>query len=310
MSVGGLRIDEVRGHQIWLGSEGLGGRIRFWAPECINVAYPGFEPEGVRMLYCPEDRRGADRVDILPTLMRQSDNRLPPVYTRGPETMLKTETGDGQTSCELIADSGVRLSVHKPGVLRYDSELSVAGGVAVVEATVANESSWDWRGANVFFCCGLDPSEPFVDHTGERTVVFCGCGARRVNDLTKVMRPAFRAGAQYFEAQGHPMPRTGEGFAYDECGISADKVVAGLVVRESKERRHVLAVACRLFHNVFVDLGIQNNCVHVNPSAGDLPSGESATIRAAVCIRCGSLTDVASLVCREAGIILPPGWKP
>lgn len=301
----GFEANELVGRQAILGIDGHRGTIRYWVPECINIAFPGFDPEGVCMLHCPQDARGKDRVDVVPELLKDVSReraRLPVVYTRGPETMLMAETADEKMQSKRTDDNALDLTLVKPGVFRYESRITVAEDRVTIDVTLTNDSSWDWRDAYVTFCCGLDPCPALTDRTGDRTILFTDQGARRVSALTRRIRSSFRPTAQYFECKGRPIPRTEDGFAFDECPVSPDQVVAGIVLRQSEDARHVLVVGAAGFRSVFMDLGVANNCVHVNPLAGDLQAGGKATLRGWVQLRAGTVADVAPDVARAEGI--------
>ena len=300
-----FRISETVGRRLILGVDGFEGAIRYWTPECVNTTFSALDPEGVCMLHCPRDARERDRVDIVPGLLRdvcEQRVRLPVVYTRGPETMLMAETDGEKAQWKRSSENELALTVAKPGVFLYESRVSVAEDRVTIDATLSNESSWDWRDAYVTFCCGLDPCPALADRTGDRTILFTQEGARRVSGLEKRVPSSFRPTAQYFECRKRPIPRTEEGFAFDECGVSPDPLDAGIVLRESLDGRHVLAVGASSFRSVFMDLGLQNNCIHVNPLAGDVPAGGRATLRGWVYLRAGGVAETALDVARAEGI--------
>ncbi len=99
------------------------------------------------------------------------------------------------------------------------------------------------------------------------------------------------------------MPKTKDGFAFDECGISPEPVTAGLVLRQAKNSDTFIAVASRRFRNIFMDIQ-SNNCIHVNPSAGDLLAGETATLHGSLYLLKGSRTEVAAEAAKREKIPL------
>lgn len=218
-----VTIESTEGHHATVRVRGLAGHIRYWLAECINVVYPGFDPPGVRMLHCPEGMRRRNRSDIVPELMRDvrgGGEALPPVYTRGPETMLKLETDDERSVWKRVSDTRFELEISKPGVFRYAHAMEADDDGIVVEGRLRNESAWDWRDAYVYICTGVDPCPALSDRTGERTFLLTAEGLQRVSDLEKRFHTDFRPAAQYYEPEGRPMARTEEGFGFDECGIS------------------------------------------------------------------------------------------
>ena len=78
------------------------------------------------------------------------------------------------------------------------------------------------------------------------------------------------------------MPRTQEGFAFDECGVNNSRVTSGLVLRESEDKQYVLVTAARQYQTTFFDTGHHNNCLHTNPSAGDLLMGQTAQVNGSI----------------------------
>ena len=145
-----------------------------------------------------------------------------------------------------------------------------------------NTSSWDWRQAYVYHCCGVDPCPVFADLSGERTVILTAQSTVRLSETKRITRPDFRTTAQYYEPEGKPIPRTEDGFAFDECGINDKRVVSGLVLRQSKDSKYILGVVSRKYRSAFFDLGVQNNCLHTNPLAGDLMTGETASVNGSI----------------------------
>ena len=96
--------------------------------------------------------------------------------------------------------------------------------------------------------------------------------------------------------------RTEEGFGFDECGISPQRVTAGIVLRRAAEGEAVLAVAARRFRSVFMDLGDDHNCIHANPWSGDLAAGGVTEWRGVLYLLRGSVEDVAAEVAKREGI--------
>ena len=133
-------------------------------------------------------------------------------------------------------------------------------------------------------------------------------GLQPVNNLRQHIRADYRPTAQYYEAVGRPMLRSKEHFAFDDLGISPDRAVAGLILRQAREGDLVLAVASRRFRAVFLDLSEANNCLHANPFAGDLMAGEVSELKVALYLLHGSLEDVAFEAAKRSALpAFPPG---
>ena len=101
------------------------------------------------------------------------------------------------------------------------------------------------------------------------------------------------------------MSKTPEGFAFDECGISPDPVIAGILLRQDTTSDAVLTVTTRRFRAPFIDLLDENNCIHANPFLGDLGAGESARLRGSIHVLRGSLEEVLEEVAARESIPLP-----
>jgi len=232
------------------------------------------------MVYGDAQMRRLDRVDALDLLLKDvSEEKLKGktvLWTRGPATMLKLESEDERTNWERISDEILELTIIKPGIFHYHSRIRISPDKITVDSTLVNLTSWDWCGAYIYLCCGLDPLPAFTDHAGDRTVLFTADGPKYVNQLRRHTQPDFRTTAQYYEHQDNPMPRAEDGFALDQCGISSEKVSRGLVLRQAKKTQHVLAVSSSSYCGLFLDTGQANNCIHVNPSAGDIAAGQAA----------------------------------
>ena len=196
-----FNIERVENHKVFLKVKGFEGCVRYWVPECINVAYPGYEPDGISMVYGTAQMRRMDRVDAWPLLMKELDDKRqlnnPILWTRGPETMLKMESEDEQTSFKRLSDDELELNIVKPGVFRYESKIKVSDDKVTVDITLANDSSWDWNDTYVYLCCGLDLLPEFTDHTGQRTMLFTTEGPTYVSQLHKHVWTDFRTTAQH-----------------------------------------------------------------------------------------------------------------
>ena len=279
---GKVRIEPQDPHQVLVRIDGLDGYIRYWVPECINVNDPGYDPSGVHMYYGTPGMRRLNRSDIVRSLEPQLKENEPLLWTRGPITQLKMDTADEKTEWSCKDDRHIEMSITKPGVFEYQSSIAANEDSVSVEATLKNTSSWDWREAYVYHCCGVDPAPAFIDRSGQRTVILTAQGLIRLTETERITRPDFRTTAQYYEPQGKPIPRTEDGFSFDECGINEKQVVAGLVLRQSNDSQYVLATVSRRYRSIFVDLGGQNNCLHTNPLAGDLVTGETASVNGSI----------------------------
>jgi len=287
-----LELDPGPQHQASVRIKGLDGYIRYWVPECINVNYPGYAPPGVCMTFGTPQMRRMDRVDAAELMADEIAGRddLPLVWTRGPITMLKMEAPKEASVWIVHSRTHLSLNIESAGAFRYESEIVADGDVVTIDATLSNLSLWDWREAYVYFCCGLDCCPSLVDDRGDRTVIFTADGAKRLSELSRHAHDDFRQTAQYYEPEGKPMPRTEDGFAFDECAINPQRVTCGLVLRQSQDGRYVLAVGARRYRNVFVDLGASgaNNCLHVNPLAGDLPADHAVRFQGSIhLLQCG-----------------------
>ena len=304
-----ITIELASDHQVTVRVRGLSGSIRYWVPEAINTAWPGFDPPGVCMLHYPDTMRGSDRVDVIPLLRKNisgKDAALPPVCTRGPETQLKLETPDEISRWQEVSDTELKLEISKPAVFRYVQHVQALNDAIVIEGQLHNDSPWDWRDAYVYFCCGVDPCPALTDCRGERTFLVTAQGFARASDLRKRVWANFRPTAQYYEVEGRPMPRTSDGFAFDECGISPDRVVAGMVLRQAMEGDLVLAVVSRRFRSTFMVLSEGYNCLHANPSAGDVLAGQVSEVKGSIYLLHGRVEDVAAEIAEREGIRLPP----
>lgn len=104
------------------------------------------------------------------------------------------------------------------------------------------------------------------------------------------------------------MPRTEGGFSFGECGINPQRITTGLTLRKSKDGQHVLAVAASRCYNAFFDLGHDgaNNCMHVNPLAGNLPPGGSARLSGSVRLLNCSLKEAAQELSCQLDIPIAP----
>ena len=310
---------------IRIDAAGVEGPIEFWT-EAINVAHPGFKPRGVEILVVdPKDAvRGRTR--------RPEGSSLPLVQTRGPETQLKLNTDDQLTEWKQDSETEFELTVSRPALFRYQVRLKAEREMVMVEARLENHSSWDWRDAYPYFHWGLVSCPTFAKLTGERTFVVTAQGLRKMTELRRSLwkspikleryqvKPCqsersdcflFRPTAQYYEPEGRPMAKTADGFSFDMCGISPDRVTAGIILRQSKEGDQVLAATARRFRAVFADLSDSpkgSQCLHVNPTAGDLLIGETAVLQGAMFVLKGRVEEVAREVARRRSIPLyPPG---
>ena len=304
-----IAIEPASEHQVMIHVPELSKPVRWWVPECINIAWPGFDPPGVCMLHYPETMRGSNRADVIPVLRKNisgKDAALPPVCTRGPETQLKLETPDEISCWKEVSDTELRLEVSKPGVFHYVQHVRALNDAIVIEGQLRNDSCWDWRDSYVYFCCGVDPCPILTDCGGERTVLVTARGLTRASDLRKCVWADFRPTAQYYEVEGRSMPRTSDGFAFDECGISPDRVVAGMVLRQATEGDLVLAAVSRAFRSIFMVLGEEHNCLHANPSAGDVLAGQVSEFNGSIYLLHGLIEDVAAEIAEREGIRLPP----
>ena len=295
-----IKLAPGKDHAVIITRDNNEGHIRFRVPECINVAYPGFIPRGVDMRLGEPWMRRMDRADAI-TLLYPGQNeddfkRRPPVWTRGPVTMLKMDTPDEETGVRRASDQEVLTDIRKPGVFRYEGVAVADDSGVTVRAQLTNLSSWDWRDAYVYFCCGLDPFPAFVDHSGRRTLLYTAEGFVRASDTRRRVWGDFRATAQYYEPAGRPMPRTEEGFNFGECGISPQQVVGGIVLRECVDGKETLVVFTRKHRAVFLDISELNNCIHAEPAAGDLARGECASMEGSMRFVEGSASEVADRI--------------
>jgi hypothetical protein len=310
---------------IRIDAAGVEGPIEFWT-EAINVAHPGFKPPGVEMpVIDPKDA-------VFGRGWRKERSSKPFVLTRGPETLLKLNTEDQLTEWKQDSERDFELTVSRPGLFRYQVRLKAEKEMVTVEARLENHSSWDWRDAYVYFHWGLVSCPTFAELTGERTYVITAQGLRKMTELRRSLwkspinidryqlKPCedgrdcflFRPTAQYYEPEGRPMARTEDGFSFDMCGISPDRVNAGVILRQSKKGDRVLAATARRFRAVFADLSDSpkgSQCLHVNPTAGDLLMGETAVLRGAMFVLKGKVEEVAREVARRRSIPLYPPVK-
>ena len=118
-------------------------------------------------------------------MLPQCEQQQPPVCTRGPETQLKLETGDETTCWKNVSATGCNLELTKPGVFRYEQQLRATQDSVVVQGRLHNDSSWDWRDAYVYYCCGVDPCPELADCEGERTLIVTGRGLESVSGLRR-----------------------------------------------------------------------------------------------------------------------------
>ena len=306
---------------IRLEATGVEGPIEFWT-EAINVAHPGFKPPSVEMLVL--DSKEA----VLGRVRRPKKPPKPFVQTRGPETQLKLNTQDQLTEWKQDSEREFELKVSRPGLFRYQVRLKAEKEMVTVEARLENRSSWDWRDAYVYFHWGLVSCPTFAELTGDRTFVVTAHGLRKMTELRRMLwkspvnigryqvKPCqgekgdcflFRPTAQYYEPEGRPMAKTEDGFSFDMCGISPERVTAGIILRESKDGDQVLVATARRFRAVFADLSDSpkgSQCIHVNPSAGDLLIGETAVLHGAMFVLRGTVEEVAREVARRRSIPL------
>lgn len=307
-------------------AEEIDGHLEFYV-EGINVASPGFEPAGVEVVV--NDPKAAV-LGKWPGPGKQRNN--PTILFRGPETQLKAFT-DHHSESKGISDTEFELRISTPGLFRYQARLLAAADAVTVEARLTNESSWDWRDAYSYFHWGIAQCPTFEDFTGDRTILFTAAGLRRASQLrhrfwtslelierydvapcanSKGNCFLFRPTAQYYEPEGRWLPRTEDGFDYDMCGISPDRVTAGLSLRLEKAGNgdRVLAICARRFRAIFTELADvsrqpkASQCIHVDPSAGDLLIGETAELRGALFLMKGTAPQVAREAARRAGIPL------
>ena len=311
---------------IRIDAAGVEGPIEFWT-EGINVAHPGFKPPGLEM-------RVVDSKDAVLRRGRQRQKSSQPfVQTRGPETQLKLNTEDQLTEWKQDSEREFELTVSRLGLFRYQVRLKAEKEMVAVEARLENHSSWDWRDAYAYFHWGLVSCPTFAELTGERTFVVTARGLRKMTELKRSLwkspinaeryqvKPCqgekgdcflFRPTAQYYEPEGRPMAKTEDGFSFDMCGISPDRVTAGIILRQSKDGDQVLAATARRFRAVFADLSDSpkgSQCLHVNPTAGDLLMGETAVLRGAMFVLKGKVEEVAREVARRRSIPLYPPVK-
>ena len=93
----------------------------------------------------------------------------------------------------------------------------------------------------------------------------------------------------YFSPDGAVLRGRGSPHAQDRRGFRLRRV------------RHQPG-ACGRFRSIFMDLGAENNCIHVNPSAGDLPAGETAKIQGKLNLYAGTLEEAALDMARREEI--------
>ena len=298
-----FNIERVEDHKVFLKVEGSEGSIRYWVPECINVAYPGYEPDGISMAYGTAQMRRMNRVDVWTSLLKELGDKRhlnnPVLWTRGPETMLKMESEDELTTLKRLSDDELHVNIVKPGVFRYDSIMKVTAEKVTVDITLVNDSSWDWHDAYVYFCCGLDTLPEFTDHIGQRTMLFTTDGPKHVSQLHKHTWTDFRTTAQHYEPEGKRLPRTENGFLLDECGVSSNRVINGIVLRQSRNGKRVLVAMASKFRGIFMDMGESNNCIHANPSAGFVAAGETVNLQGALLMIEGTLEEVAKKLMKK-----------
>lgn len=281
-----LQLEPRHPHQVLVKPNGVKGYIRYWVPECINANAPGYDPQGVCIVSGNPEMRKLDRIDAIEALQEEARNKRnqaePLLWKRGPILQLKMETPDERTAWVRHSEKHFELSIIKPNVFEYRSSIIADNETVSVEATLKNISSWDWRDAYVLHCCGVDQCPSLTDHAGERTFILTAEGLVRLADTKRVTWPDFRATAQYYEPQDKPIPRTEDGFAFDECGINEKRVTAGLVLRQSVDGQFILVAAARKYQATFFDLGYQNNCMHTNPLAGDLTVGQTLNVNSSI----------------------------
>lgn len=230
-------------------------------------------------------------------------SKNPVIHRRGPEIQLKLNREDEHTEWKQVSENRIELILNKPRVFRYESRIEAIGDTVTVESKLINQSSWDWRDAYVYFHWGLRHCPTFADYLGDRTALFTAQGTKRVSELQRRLWHSteipelyhveackdehsdcflFRPTAQYYEPEGRPLPKSEDGFKYDMCGISPDRVIRGLGLRLAQEGDQALVMTARRFRTIFVDMSESpkgSQCVHVDPSAGDLLMGEGAVLR-------------------------------
>jgi len=197
-------------HKFIITSPAFEGHIRYWAPENFNVAYPGYDPPGVCVLGRPGELLRWNRPEAVTMLLGELTDpklkALPPVWHRGPETMLKLETEDEQTTVSEQSETRVTFKIEKPGVFTWESDTQAMDGSIIVQATMTNRSSWDWYDGYAMVCCGLDPCPTFRDHTGERTIVFCEGRPVPYSQVRRRVWTDHRPTAQTLDPHGYSTP--------------------------------------------------------------------------------------------------------
>jgi hypothetical protein len=297
-------------------AQGIAGDIQFrW--EGINVAYSGVKPSGVEMLMSDSKAAVLGRSSSLKTITN------PAIHRRGPEIQLKLDREDEHTEWKRVSESRIELILIKPQVFRYESWIEARGETVTIESRLINQSSWDWRDAYVYFHWGLRNCPIFADYNGDRTVLFTTEGTRRVSELQRRLwhstenperyhvQPCknehgncflFRPTAQYYEPEGRSLPKVADGFKYDMCGISPNRINRGLSLRLAQKENQALVMTARRFRAIFVDMSDSpkgSQCVHVDPSAGDLPRGEAAVLRGSLFLVKGTLQEVTQEAIRR-----------